>query len=632
MATVWLARDLRHDRLVALKILHPDLAGALGSERFLREVRLTARLQHPNIVPLLDSGVLAAADGTSLPWFAMAYIDGESLRGRLTRERQLPVDDALRIIQELAGALQCAHEQGIVHRDIKPENVLLAGGHAYLSDFGIAKALADLGGDAITSTGLAIGTPAYMSPEQASAATLDARSDQYSLAAVLYEMLTGEPPFTGATAQAILARRLAEPARPLRPLRSTIPVHVEQAILRALERVPADRFPGVESFAAALRQEHSSGIGEAARRPARRIGVAAVLLAALLLGGWLLQRRLAAREPARDPEVAALYARGVRGYDRRTPGGVVEAITSLGSAVERDPTYTAAWTALARAYVRASERAFTVPGIPHDSLLGRAVTAADGALTADRNSADAWLTQGVVTRAVDPTDGGPALRSFRRALELDSTLALAWHMLAITLAESGSFDSAMVAWRRCTTVDPSYSQGLAFLALGHYWRHQFDSAAAWADSAIAVDPNYLLGRSTAGLVAVERGDFPRAVAAFGAARRLSTDVEVVNALAGEALAEGRAGRREAATAILARAESLAASYRDPPLHTAVFLAQGYAAIGDAAGALSWLERYTPRGDLHFQLHLRCDPPFAPLANDARFLSLMTTAPPARGGC
>jgi tetratricopeptide (TPR) repeat protein/tRNA A-37 threonylcarbamoyl transferase component Bud32 len=632
MATVWLARDLRHDRRVALKVLHPDLAGALGSERFLREVRLTARLQHPNIVPLLDSGVLAGADGTTLPWFAMACIEGESLRARLAREMHLPVDDALRITEELAGALQWAHTQGVIHRDIKPENVLLAGGRAYLADFGIAKALADLGGEALTSTGLAIGTPAYMSPEQASAVPLDARSDQYSLATVLYEMLTGEPPFMGATAQAVLARRLAEPARPLRPLRSTVPVQVERAILRALERVPADRFENVAAFAAALRRQHSSGIGELVRRAAspRQLAAAAVLVGGVVIGGWLLQGRLAARERTRDPEVAALYTRGVRAYDRRTPAGIVEAIGALSAAVERDSAFTAAWTALARSYIRASERAFTVPGIPQDSLLGRAVNAADGALLADRRSADAWLTQGVVTRSVDPTDGGPALRSFRRALELDSTLAPAWHMMAISLAESGDFDGAMKAWRRGATVDPSYSQGLAFLALGHYWRHQYDSAAAWADSAIAVDPNYLLGRTVAGQVAIERGDFARAVASFDAARRLSTDVEVVNTLAGEALAEGRAGRKEAAVALVARAESLATAYRPAPLHTAVFLSQAYAAIGEPDSAMSWLTRFAPRRDLHFQLHLRCDPPFAPLARDARFGALLTVPRPEEG--
>ncbi|MGI9077773.1 MAG: serine/threonine-protein kinase [Gemmatimonadaceae bacterium] len=187
MATVWLARDLRHERFVAIKVLHPELAGAIGVDRFIREVRLTARLQHPNIVPILDSGVLRAADGTSLPWYAMAYLEGESLRTRLAREHQLPIDEALDITEAVANALQTAHRHGILHRDIKPENVFLSDGHVYVVDFGIAKALIETGVEGLTSTGLAIGTPAYMSPEQAMADSIDARSDQYSLASILYE-------------------------------------------------------------------------------------------------------------------------------------------------------------------------------------------------------------------------------------------------------------------------------------------------------------------------------------------------------------------------------------------------------------------------------------------------------------
>ena len=269
MAVVWLARDLRHDRPVAIKILHQELAGAIGVDRFVREVRVAARLQHPNIVPILDSGVLSTRGGSSLPWYAMAYLEGGSLRARLSREQQLPIDEALRITAAVADALHAAHRQGIVHRDIKPDNVFLSGGQVYVIDFGIAKALIETGGEQLTSTGLAIGTPAYMSPEQATAGRVDARSDQYSLATVLYEMLTGEPPFSGPTAQAIMARRLAEPARPLRTVRPTVPPAVEGAVLRALERVPADRYPDVTGFVAALQGgRSSSGRARRGRTPA----------------------------------------------------------------------------------------------------------------------------------------------------------------------------------------------------------------------------------------------------------------------------------------------------------------------------------------------------------------------------
>src|SRR5690349_13599027 len=282
MATVWLATDLRAQRTVALKVLHPTLAGAIGADRFTREVKLTATLHHPSIVPVLETGVVPAEEGDPpLPWYTMPFIEGESLRTRLDREGALPLDDALRITVAVAGALETAHAQGIVHRDIKPENVLLEGDRVYVVDFGIAKALVETGGERLTSTGIAIGTPAYMSPEQASAEGVDARSDQYSLATVLYEMLVGEPPFTGPTAQAVMARRFAEPARSIRTVRSAVPEPVERAVLRALERAPADRYPDVASFERDLRRT------SVAMRPARRsprIVSALILLVVALVG------------------------------------------------------------------------------------------------------------------------------------------------------------------------------------------------------------------------------------------------------------------------------------------------------------------------------------------------------------
>jgi serine/threonine-protein kinase len=288
MATVWLARDRRYDRLVAIKVLHPELAGAIGADRFVREVRLTARVQHPSVVPVLDSGVLPANGDVALPWYAMAYVEGTSLRARLARDVQLPVDEAVAIARDVAAVLSAAHAEGVVHRDIKPENILLAGGRVYVVDFGIAKALLATDADRLTSTGLALGTPAYMSPEQATGAPVDARTDQYSLAAVLYEMLAGEPPVTGPNAQAILARRLAEPVRPIRPVRSTVPEALDRAILKALERVPADRFAGVSGFASALEQANASPSAPTsnAKRWVRPSLVAAGVVAIVALAAW----------------------------------------------------------------------------------------------------------------------------------------------------------------------------------------------------------------------------------------------------------------------------------------------------------------------------------------------------------
>jgi eukaryotic-like serine/threonine-protein kinase len=252
MATVYLARDLRHDRPVALKVLHPELAASLGSERFLREVRLAARLQHPHILTVLDSGEIPVAAAPPLLWFTMPFIRGESLRDRLTRETQLPVEDALRIAREAADALGYAHQEGIIHRDIKPENILLAGAHALVADFGIARAVGS-SDQKLTETGLTVGTPAYMSPEQASGQReLDARTDIYSLGIVLYEMLAGETPFAAPTPQAMIARRFMEAPRPVRQHREAVPEAVEQALQKALARTAADRFSRAAEFAAAL--------------------------------------------------------------------------------------------------------------------------------------------------------------------------------------------------------------------------------------------------------------------------------------------------------------------------------------------------------------------------------------------
>ncbi len=248
MATVYLAHDLKHERDVAIKVLHPDLGAALGAERFLSEIKTTAKLQHPHILPLLDSG---AADG--LLYYVMPFVRGETLRVRLEREKQLPIDDALRIAREVASALDHAHKQGIIHRDIKPENILLQDGAAVVADFGIALAVQQAATQRLTQTGLSLGTPPYMSPEQAMGErAIDARSDVYALAAVTYEMLVGEPPFTGATTQAIVAKILTEQPTSLRTVRNTVSVQTEQAVFAGLAKLPADRFASAHHFAQAL--------------------------------------------------------------------------------------------------------------------------------------------------------------------------------------------------------------------------------------------------------------------------------------------------------------------------------------------------------------------------------------------
>ena len=279
MATVYLAHDERHDRPVALKVLHAELAHALGPERFQREIRLAARLQHPHILTVLDSG-----DAAGQLWFTMPFVEGESLRDRLNREKQLPLDDALRIAREVADGLDYAHHHGVIHRDVKPENILLAGSHALVADFGIARGLTP-DGQNLTETGTSIGTAAYMSPEQAAGERdLDARTDIYSLATVLYEMLAGQTPFVAPTPQAMIARRFTETPRPLASLRDTVPASVSHAVDKALARTPADRHASAADFARALAPAEPTVTGPAVTTaapapPRRRVPVALVMLA-----------------------------------------------------------------------------------------------------------------------------------------------------------------------------------------------------------------------------------------------------------------------------------------------------------------------------------------------------------------
>jgi eukaryotic-like serine/threonine-protein kinase len=291
MATVYLARDTKHERRVALKVLHPDHAVQLGPQRFRREIATAAALQHPHILGVHDSGETASG----LLWFTMPYVEGETLRTRLDRQRQLPVEDALRITREIAGALAYAHARGVLHRDVKPENILLTEeGDALLADFGIARGLGVGAGTSLTQTGIVIGTAQYMSPEQASGErTIDRTSDIYSLGAVCYEMLAGEPPFSGPTAQAIIAKMLSSPAPSVRVLRPAVPESVDVAVRKALAPVPADRWPTASDFARALtdaeRAPQTAPVAAPAESSRRRVPVAALALAlGVLIGGGVL--------------------------------------------------------------------------------------------------------------------------------------------------------------------------------------------------------------------------------------------------------------------------------------------------------------------------------------------------------
>ena len=326
MATVYLAVDLKHDREVALKVLRPALAAVLGAERFLQEIRISAKLDHPHILTLIDSG-----DSDGRLWYVLPYVRGESLREKLTREKQLPIETVVGIATQIASALDYAHRHGVIHRDVKPENILLHEGEAMVADFGIALAVSEAAGPRITESGLALGTPQYMSPEQATAGReLDARSDVYSLGAVVYEMLTGEPPHTGATAQAIIAKVITERPTQIRTVRDTVPEHVDSAVARALAKVPADRYASTMEFATALTSPRQ---GPTVRRHLTiAASIAAMLFFATIAAVWHPWRRALNAIATDNASVAVMPFRNLTGkpeYQYLSDGMTEEVIGQL---------------------------------------------------------------------------------------------------------------------------------------------------------------------------------------------------------------------------------------------------------------------------------------------------------------
>jgi eukaryotic-like serine/threonine-protein kinase len=344
MATVYLAHDIRHDRKVAIKVLRPELAAVIGAERFLREIKTIANLQHPHILGLIDSGEV---NGTA--YYVMPFVEGESLRDRLNREKQLPITDAVRFSSEVAAALDYAHRHGVIHRDIKPENVMLHDGSALVTDFGIALAVSSAGGSRMTETGMSLGTPHYMSPEQAMGEReITVRSDVYALGAMTYEMLLGEPPFSGPTAQAIVAKVLTEAPAPLTLRRPSIPPEVEDAVLTALEKLPADRFGTAAEFAAALHdgkkeRRRTAAVGS----PSARIGLKGWLLLGASAGVLVLAAFLAGRRSARSPALPLVFGQSTK----VTWDPTVEALPAI-SPDGKSVAYSSGTTARTRIFVR----------------------------------------------------------------------------------------------------------------------------------------------------------------------------------------------------------------------------------------------------------------------------------------
>ena len=610
MATVYLATDLRHDRPVALKVMHPEVSHALGRERFLREIRLAAGLSHPNILALHDSG-----EAGEFLYYVMPYVDGETLRHRLAKQGPLPVEEAIRLAREAAEAIGYAHSLGIVHRDIKPENILLSRGHAVVADFGIARAIDASRDDRITASGFSVGTPAYMSPEHALGEEVDARADIWAMGCMLYEMLAGTPPF-GTSSREVVTRSLTTRPQPLEQLRKDVPAGLERVVDKALARDREDRFSSAPEFAAALDDLHVARNGRTAGRLKSRwpvvAGIAAILVAVPAV--MLLRSDTAAgpvpitaSNPRLSPDSVAreLYRMGRAEYARRTTAGTSRAIALYMQALERDPNFARGWAELARTASWSLTRGLD-PGIPRDSLLALAVRASERASQLSPDDPVSWLVKASAARLVDPTDLSPAIFAIRRSLALDSMNADAWFSLGVNLEESYDTAGAIAAWRRAARLDPSDPLTLSFIAHHYFWNGDYAGGVPWADSAVKLDPTYLLGREISGLLAIELGRLDDARRQYDVAMQVTSKQEQANPLSVMARIAVKAGDTARGRQLIARSMALFDTL-NPPRHEAAYGAAALAALGDTTAAVRLLSAYAPRGDTHFQLHLKRDP-------------------------
>jgi serine/threonine protein kinase/Flp pilus assembly protein TadD len=616
MATVYLAHDVRHDRQVALKVMDPEIAQAVGPERFLREIKLAAKLSHPNILTVHASG-----ESGGYLWYVMPYVDGQTLRHRLEKDSRVPLPDVLRLMREAAEALGYAHSMGIVHRDIKPENILISRGHAMIADFGIAHAMDTARDDRLTASGIAIGTTAYMSPQQALGEPIDATTDVWALGCVMYEMLAGKPPF-GTGGREAITRALLGKRDPLPKDSNAVPANVEAIVNKALANDKADRYPSGTQMAEAIESLPASGevvvASHEAEPPLPRIrytqivAIVALIVIALTAGIWWSARPSSppvsastAASLSGDSIARTLYQRAKDQEARRTPTGWSQAIQLFSQSIARDSSFALAWAGLARvanfAYTRGSDIALS-----RDSLLHLALTASDKAVALAPNDAAVWLVKARTAIMMDPTDEAPRLFGVRKAISLDSTYALAWFELGITNEDMLQPGEALAAFQRAAQLDPSNVQTLSFIGLHYLWNGDYEKGIKWADSAVNLDPTYPLARDVAGQLTYEMGRFAESATRYEVESRLTTGREQANAIAMLARTLVAQGNLSEAHRYMDRAIK-AIDPAHPAKHEAAVFAAAFAAFHDTLGAVRIMSAYQPRGDIHYQLHLKRDP-------------------------
>ncbi len=523
MATVYLAHDRKNDRDVAIKVLLPDLSASVGAERFSREIAIIGKLTHPHILTLYDSG-----EAAGFLYYVMPVVKGESLREWLDREKQLPIDAAIRITRDVAAALGYAHERGVVHRDIKPENILVAAGHAVVADFGVARAITEAGGERLTKTGLALGTPAYMSPEQASGIDVDGRSDVYSLACVLYEMLAGSAPFAGPTAQAIMARHSLDPAPRIRTVRDTVPATVERAVLKALAKVPADRFSTAQQFADALETASSpvqvepdpravavldfTNVSRDASLDWLRGGIAETVTADLkktndvsVIGRERIQRAMAAPEVSGEGPDAIQVGRSVGarwvvsgGFQtagdrmRITPRFVDTVSGEVVSAVKIDGSMSDLFS-LQDQVVEALLDILDVKLSPTEAAeLGRPET---GQLQAY----ELYARGRQLVKEFGPQRFADARQHFEEAVALDPQYALAHAGLGhidvftyIRTTDPGDLERGIEHLQRALALDASLGEAFVWLTYAYVRQDRYEEAVAAGQRATALEPDYAM--------------------------------------------------------------------------------------------------------------------------------------------